>query len=164
MKRRWENERVQDGGFENWVSYGSGRRCAGGEGSGSAVTHGQIHWLSKEEGDLENYLITGIEEKEIVEEEKNSMFELLKEQWDDILLHVKEEYDIMDVSFTTWLRPLKIYAVDGNVVKISAPDEQMIRYVKIKYGTILQVSIEEVTGFDCTVEFVAEDNIKKLSV
>ena len=61
----------------------------------------QIHWLSKEEGDLENYLITGIEEKEIVEEEKNSMFELLKEQWDDILLHVKEEYDIMDVSFTT---------------------------------------------------------------
>ncbi|MEI3182322.1 MAG: hypothetical protein V8S98_02635 [Lachnospiraceae bacterium] len=90
----------------------------------------QIHWLSKEEGDLENYLITGIEEKEIVEEEKNSMFELLKEQWDDILLHVKEEYDIMDVSFTTWLRPLKIYAVDGNVVKISAPDEQMIRYLK----------------------------------
>ena len=33
----------------------------------------QIHWLSKEEGALENYLITGIEEKEIVEEEKNSM-------------------------------------------------------------------------------------------
>lgn len=124
----------------------------------------QIQWLSKEEGDLENYLITGIEEKEIVEEEKNSMFELLKEQWDDVLLHAKEEHDIMDVSFATWLRPLKIYAVDGNVVKISAPDEQMLRYIKIKYGTILQVSIEEVTGFDCTVEFVTEDDIKKLSV
>lgn len=124
----------------------------------------QIHWLSKEEGDLENYLITGIEEKEIVEEEKNSMFELLKEQWDDILLHVKEEHDIIDVCFATWLRPLKIYAVDGDVVKIAVPDEQMLRYIQKKYGLILRASIEEVTGFDCTVEFVTEDNIKKLSV
>lgn len=124
----------------------------------------QIHWLSKEEGALENYLITGIEEKEIVEEEKNSMFELLKEQWDDILLHAKEEHDIMDVSFATWLRPLKIYAVDGNVIKIATPDEQMLRYIKIKYGMILRLSIEEVTGFDCTVEFVTEDDNKELSV
>ena len=92
------------------------------------------------------------------------MLEQLKEQWDNILLHVKEEHDIMDVSFATWLRPLKIYAVDENVVKIIALDAMTVRYVQKKYGTILQVSIEEVTGFDCTVEFVAEDDIKKLSV
>lgn len=116
----------------------------------------QIQWLSKEEEALENYLITGIEEKEAVEEEKNSMFELLKEQWDDILLHAKEENNVMDVSFATWFRPLKIYAVDGNVVKIAAPDEQMLRYIQKKYGMILRVSIEEVTGFECTVEFVTE--------
>lgn len=116
----------------------------------------QIHWLSKEEEALENYLITGIEEKEIVEEEKNSMFESLKEQWDDILLHAKEENDVMDVSFATWLRPLKIYAVDGNVVKISVPDEQILRYVQKKYGLILRASIEAVTGFTCTLDFIAE--------
>ena len=52
------------------------------------------------------------------------MLEQLKEQWDNILLHVKEEHDIMDVSFNTWLLPLKIFAVDGNVVKILAPDAQ----------------------------------------
>ena len=60
----------------------------------------------------------------------------------------------MEVSFATWFRPLKIYAVDGNVAKISAPDEQMLRYIQKKYGMILRISIEEVTGFDCTVEFV----------
>lgn len=70
----------------------------------------------------------------------------------------------MDVSFATWLRPLKIYAVDGNVIKIATPDEQMLRYIKIKYGMILRLSIEEVTGFDCTVEFVTEDDNKELSV
>lgn len=116
----------------------------------------QIHWLSKEEGDLENYLITGIEEGEDVEEEKNSMFEQLKEQWDNILLHAKEKYDVMDVSFATWLRPLKIYAVDGDVVKVTVPDEQILRYVQKKYGLILRASIEAVTGFTCTLDFIAE--------
>ena len=60
------------------------------------------------------------------------MLEQLKEQWDNILLHVKEEHDIMDVSFNTWLLPLKIFAVDGNVVKILAPDAQMLRYIQKK--------------------------------
>ena len=89
------------------------------------------------------------------------MLEQLKEQWDNILLHVKEEHDIMDVSFNTWLLPLKVYAVDGNVVKILAPDAQMLRYIQKKYGLILQVSIEEVTGFACTLDFITEDDVKE---
>ena len=89
------------------------------------------------------------------------MLEQLKEQWDNILLHVKEEHDIMDVSFNTWLLPLKIFAVDGNVVKILAPDAQMLRYIQKKYGLILQVSIEEVTGFACTLDFITEDDVKE---
>ena len=89
------------------------------------------------------------------------MLEQLKEQWDNILLHVKEEHDIMDVSFNTWLLPLKIFAVDGNGVKILAPDAQMLRYIQKKYGLILQVSIEEVTGFACTLDFITEDDVKE---
>ena len=89
------------------------------------------------------------------------MLEQLKEQWDNILLHVKEEHDIMDVSFNTWLLPLKIFAVDGNVVKILAPDAQMLRYIQKKYSLILQVSIEEVTGFACTLDFITEDDVKE---
>ena len=89
------------------------------------------------------------------------MLEQLKEQWDNILLHVKEEHDIMDVSFNTWLLPLKIFTVDGNVVKILAPDAQMLRYIQKKYGLILQVSIEEVTGFACTLDFITEDDVKE---
>ena len=88
------------------------------------------------------------------------MLEQLKEQWDDILLHLKEEHEIMDVSYKTWLLPLKIYAVEGNVVKILAPDANFITYIRKKYGFILQVIIEEVTGFACTVEFITEDSIK----
>lgn len=88
------------------------------------------------------------------------MLEQLKEQWDKILLHLKEEHEIMDVSYKTWLLPLKIYDVEGNVVRILAPDANFITYIRKKYGLILQVTIEEVTGFSCTVEFITEDAIK----
>ena len=88
------------------------------------------------------------------------MLEQLKEQWDDILLHLKEEHEIMDVSYKTWLLPLKIHDVEGNTVRILAPDANFITYIRKKYGFILQVTIEEVTGFACTVEFITEDAIK----
>ena len=38
------------------------------------------------------------------------MLETLKEKWNDILKYLKEEYDISDVSFDTWLLPLEVYA------------------------------------------------------
>lgn len=88
------------------------------------------------------------------------MLEQLKEQWDKILLHLKEEHEIMDVSYKTWLLPLKIYDVEGNTVRILAPDANFITYIRKKYGLILQVTIEEVTGFSCTVEFITKDAIK----
>ena len=53
------------------------------------------------------------------------MLETLKEKWNDILKYLKEEYDISDVSFDTWLLPLEVYALEqpGNIVKIIVPDE-----------------------------------------
>ena len=88
------------------------------------------------------------------------MLEQLKEQWDKILLHMKEDHGIMDVSFNTWLVPLKVHAVEGNVVKILAPDANFIAFIRKKYGLILQVAIEEVTSFPCTVDFISESDIK----
>ena len=88
------------------------------------------------------------------------MLEQLKKQWENILLQLKEEHEIMDVSYKTWLLPLEIYDVEGNVVKIMAPDANFITYIRKKYGLILQVTVEEVTGFSCTVEFITEDSIK----
>ena len=39
------------------------------------------------------------------------MLEQLQQQWDDILLHLKEEHELLDVSYKTWLLPLKVYSV-----------------------------------------------------
>ena len=42
------------------------------------------------------------------------------EKWDEILGIVKKEHDLSDVRFDTWLKPLKVYNVSGNVVTIVA--------------------------------------------
>lgn len=39
------------------------------------------------------------------------MLEQLKQQWDEILLHLKEEHELLDVSYQTWLQPLEVYSV-----------------------------------------------------
>ena len=90
------------------------------------------------------------------------MLETLKEKWNDILKYLKEEYEISDVSFDTWLLPLEVYALEqpGNIVKIIVPDANFLGYIKKKYSVMLKVSIEEVTGIKCdTVQFLVEEDI-----
>ena len=90
------------------------------------------------------------------------MLETLKEKWNEILKYLKEEYDISDVSFDTWLLPLEVYALEqpGNIVKIIVPDANFLGYIKKKYSTMLMVSIAEITGIKCdSVQFLVEEDI-----
>ena len=60
--------------------------------------------------------------------------ELVEQKWNDILQSVKEEYELTDVSYNTWLKPLDIYAIQDNKVFILVPSEQMgLNYINKKY-------------------------------
>ena len=50
------------------------------------------------------------------------MLEKILEKWDAILLNIKEEHDVTDVSYKTWLLPLKPYSVDKHILTILVPD------------------------------------------
>ena len=89
------------------------------------------------------------------------MIEKLRENWDDILLYLKEEHDIMDVSYRTWLLPLQLYGMDKDKVIIVAPDSAMISYIKKKYGFFLKIAVEEKTGIECEVEFISKEEAQK---
>lgn len=88
------------------------------------------------------------------------MLEQLIEKWDDILLYLKEEHDISNVSFTTWLLPLKVSSLEGNTLEVIVPDANFLSYLKRKYTLLLKVSIEEITGITCDVEFILEEDTK----
>lgn len=83
------------------------------------------------------------------------------ENWDKILQTVKADYDVGDVAFNTWLKPLKVYDVKDNVITILVPSEQvvLINLLNKKYKLLLQVTICEITGMDeCEVKFISPDD------
>ena len=90
------------------------------------------------------------------------MLETLQAKWDDILRYIKEEHEISDVSFATWLVPLHLYSVEpGNTIQIIVPDANFLGYIKKKYSFLLKVAVEEITGLKCEIDFIVEDQIKE---
>lgn len=92
------------------------------------------------------------------------MINVLKEKWELIKESLKEEYDITIVSFNTWIKPLEISSVDGDVVRVvitDGSDRFVLDYLTKKYQRLLQVMIEEITGFHCKVEFILPEDDKK---
>ena len=78
-----------------------------------------------------------------------------------LFLKVKEEHELTDVSFNTWLKPLEVYSVQNERVYILVSSEQMgLSYIKKKYYLPLKVAIAEVTGIEYEVEFVLPDQPK----
>ena len=90
-----------------------------------------------------------------------NMLEEIKEKWDDILLNIKEEHDISEVSYRTWLLPLIPDSVDKDILTILVPDSAFISYVKKKYEFLLTITIEEITGFQCKLDFKLKSDVKE---
>ena len=87
------------------------------------------------------------------------MIEKIKEKWDEILLHIKEEHELTDVSFKTWLLPTQPYSMKDGTLQILVPDVQFLGYIKKKYGLLIQITIEELTGIECEVDFVTIEQV-----
>ena len=90
------------------------------------------------------------------------MIETLKAKWDDILHYIKEEHEVSDVSFNTWLVPLDLYSFEqGNIVRIIVPDANFLGYIRKKYSFLIKVAIEEITSIKCEIDFIVKDQIEE---
>lgn len=87
---------------------------------------------------------------------------LVEEKWIEILNRVKEEHEILDVSFDTWLAPLKVHEVEGNIVTILVPSQQVgLDYVSKKYKLPLKVAIAEITGISYEIKLLLPEDIER---
>lgn len=89
----------------------------------------------------------------------------IAEKWEEILYTVKVEHELSDVSFNTWLLPLKVHSFDEqeNKVSILVPSEQMgLNYISKKYTLPIKVAIAEITGIDCQIEFILPEQAAKM--
>ena len=82
------------------------------------------------------------------------MIKKITQSWGDVLLKLQEDYGVSDVALKTFLLPLDIKEVDESkhTVTLFVPDGVgFVKIIEKKYVHLLQVSIEEVTGFSCNI-------------
>lgn len=90
---------------------------------------------------------------------------LVEQKWEEILNRVKEEHEVLDVSFDTWLKPLTVHDVVDDTVKILVPSQQVgLDYVSKKYKLPLKVAIAEITGKNYELELLLPEDIEKQKV
>ena len=93
------------------------------------------------------------------------MEELVK-KWDEVLDYLKTEYNISDVSYNSWLKPLELFQIEDNKLYITYNGDQnqmTIGYITRKYATPIKVTIAELTGtqFD-EIIFITQDNANQI--
>ena len=97
--------------------------------------------------------------------EKETLMDLIKEKWDQILLNVMQEHEISDIAFRTWLKPLTVHRVTDNTVILLVPTGQMgIDYITKKYLFPLKVAITEMTGTEYEIQFILQDEAREESL
>ena len=87
------------------------------------------------------------------------MLEDLKENWQKIKENLRDEYEITNVSYNTWIAPLEVYNYKDGIIYIvftGGANDFAINYVTKKYTLPFQVTIEETTGVHALVRFIQE--------
>ncbi|WP_343246573.1 chromosomal replication initiator protein DnaA [Diplocloster hominis] len=83
-------------------------------------------------------------------------------KWSEILETVRVEYDIMDVSFRTWLLPLKVYRVEDDEITLLVNQEQALTIIQNKYMLPLRVTIAEITGTEYNIKFITPRDVREI--
>ena len=56
------------------------------------------------------------------------MMNTVKEKWPEIIEHLRVEHELSNVSFNTWIQPLKVYDVVDNTVFILVNMNASVEY------------------------------------
>ncbi len=99
----------------------------------------------------------------------DAVMEDLKSKWDEIKESIRIEYEIPDISYKTWIDPLKLGDIKDDTVYIETPKElaQSIFIINKKFYTPFKIYINEALGksFEDQYEiaFVSESE-KKINI
>lgn len=85
---------------------------------------------------------------------------IVEEKWADIIEYLRTEHELSNVSFTTWIQPLKVYDVIDDTVYIMVNMNASVEYIEKKYLLPFKVCIAEITGIEYDVVFISEDDEK----
>lgn len=86
--------------------------------------------------------------------------DFIKENWDLIKETLRTEYDLSDISYKTWVKPLTFHSVKDDVVTIMIPSDQAhaLKYISSKYKSYFQVTISEMMNHTYDISFILESD------
>ena len=84
--------------------------------------------------------------------------DFIKENWDKIKDTLRTEYDLSDISYNTWVKPLSFHSEKDDVVTIMIPTDQAhaLKYISSKYKSYFQVTISEMMNHTYDISFILE--------
>jgi len=87
----------------------------------------------------------------------------IADRWEEIKEIIKKEYDLTDISYNTWIKPLKFHKVEDHMITILIPSDQAhaVNYITNKYKNFFQVSVSEMYNQEYQVSFLLEKDIEK---
>ena len=87
----------------------------------------------------------------------------IKEKWEEIKETVRKEYELTDVSFDTWVKPLRFYEANKDTVVIMIPSDQShaLNYITSKYKNFFKVIISEMMETTYDISFILEKDVKE---
>lgn len=96
-----------------------------------------------------------------MENEVYQNMDSIKDKWDLIKKTLREEYELTDISYNTWIVPLNFYQVKNNVVMIIIPSDQAhaLNYISSKYKSYFQVTISEMMNHTYDIAFILEKDV-----
>lgn len=84
------------------------------------------------------------------------------EKWDEIIHKLKIEHELSDISFRTWIEPLKVHNIVDDVLYIVVPIKESIDFINKKYLLPLQVNVAEITGHEYEIRFISLDESRTM--
>ena len=84
--------------------------------------------------------------------------ELIREKWNLIKETLRTEYDLSDISYNTWVKPLNFHSEKDDIVTIMIPSDQAhaLKYISSKYKSYFQVTISEMMDHTYDIAFILE--------
>ena len=100
--------------------------------------------------------------------------EELKQKCDLIIQTLKEDYDITDMSFRTWIKPIQVYSVVGDKITLLIPENNndsdgkglsynmRVGYIERKYLAAITLTIAEIMGREYDVTLMSSIDKEKI--
>ncbi len=90
--------------------------------------------------------------------------DFIKDNWEMIKETIRTEYDLSDISYKTWIKPLNFHSENDDVVTILIPSDQAhsLKYISSKYKSFFQVTISEMMDHDYDISFILEKDAENV--